>query len=66
TSDGIFSFEEIPAGSTVSFNISVPCETIYQYPAWEIFAGSVDIPRFEPSPEFIMPDAPVVLMAHLL
>ncbi|MCL2577701.1 MAG: hypothetical protein FWE27_06595, partial [Defluviitaleaceae bacterium] len=64
TETGIISIPNIPVGSSVRFNISTPCDTLYQFPKWEVAEGGIEIPPFAESPEFIMPDSCVFIIAE--
>ena len=64
TEIGIISISDITAGSSVRFNISTPCHTLYQFPRWKVAEGDVVIPPFADSPEFIMSDGGLMIIAE--
>ncbi|MCL2576487.1 MAG: hypothetical protein FWE27_00345 [Defluviitaleaceae bacterium] len=64
TEVGIISIPNIPAGSNIRLNISTPCDTLYQFPRWKVDMGDIEIPPFAESPEFIMPDGGLVIIAE--
>jgi len=61
---GIISFKDISAGSTVRISISIKSDTIYPFPIWKVTEGDIEIPPFAETPEFIMPDSGVMLVAE--
>ncbi|MCL2578345.1 MAG: hypothetical protein FWE27_09945 [Defluviitaleaceae bacterium] len=62
--NGIILFEDISAGSNIRLNIDIPCDTVYQFPKWEVAKGNVAIPPFAETPQFIMPNGDLVIIAE--